>query len=131
MFQDITVSLGPGLIIFNVAGTLRDARVISETKMNLEFALLAVPLAVYLWHKTTRPAPPPFASTARRVITRAAAALTLTLAAAGTVTALVLVHRHAHGVDWWNVAGPGIYAFVPLQGAGRAFQRLQPPEGSR
>jgi hypothetical protein len=69
--------------------------------MLLPLVWAAVPLAVYIWHKTARPQLPPLASRTRRALTRAAAALTLTLTltAAATVAIVILIARHR--VAWW------------------------------
>jgi hypothetical protein len=65
--------------------------------MLLPLVWAAVPLAVYIWHKTARPQLPPLASRTRRALTRAAAALTLT--AAATVAIVILIARHR--LAWW------------------------------
>ena len=126
MFQDITVSLGPAIESNIFTATLHDARLVPRPGLVWIFASVAVPLAVYVWHKETAPALPPPARAARRVLTAAAAMLTLTLASGGTTTAVVLALRHHPGISWWSVPAPVIYAVVPLQAADRARRRFRP-----
>ena len=92
-------------------------------------ALLAVPVAVGVWHATTRPPLPPPSGRARRALTRAAAAVTMTLAIAGTIISVTLIVRHTAGVGWWWLPVPLLSAVVPFQMARQAAGRYHaPPE---
>lgn len=127
--QDTIIAIGPVAAVLNVAGTLHEAGVISEAwgRYYLE-PLLAVPLAVILWHVAAKPAPPPPASAARRALVRAAAALAVLINAAAAAAAVVFIGRRA-SITWADITASVGYAVVFVMAACGADRRnrARPP----
>ena len=62
--EDCIVSSGPAIALISLMGSLQDGRYVLSVWNTPPFALIAAPVALYLWHKTAQPPLPPPAGTA-------------------------------------------------------------------
>jgi hypothetical protein len=62
--EDCIVSSGPAIALISLMGSLQDGRYVLSVWNTPPFALIAAPVALYLWHKTAPPPLPPPAGTA-------------------------------------------------------------------
>jgi hypothetical protein len=125
--QDLVLAFGPCVQGVFIVTALPNAHVISHAQSNYSLALVALPVAVAVWHLFARPPLPPPASRARRALTRAAVVLTLILAVAAIAVTITLITRHTAGVfRWWPITPFGC-TFLTIQAAQRAKRRYEAP----